>query len=279
MVWLLGAVALALVVVLAERIFVAPEDQLTPEDVLALPYRKIRLIARLERYVLRFVDPPLRGVEIEFFDGERPLGSAVTDAQGSAAIEIDSGPAGLRRLRVASSRAEEPLVVRVLPADAPVLVVDLDHTIADVSPFRFAFMDNRSVRPVLGAVDAVLRLGERFTVVYLTARDHSFLGKTREWLRLVGLPDGPVFLRRRRFWSQRPIEHKLERLGELARDHRLVAGVGDLPDDAKAYLATGLKAFLLDPRGIHPDVEGVVRVPSWKELEERLGPTFVPPAR
>jgi hypothetical protein len=279
MVWLLGAVALALVVVLAERIFVAPEDQLTPEDVLALPYRKIRLIARLERYVLRFVDPPLRGVEIEFFDGERPLGSAVTDAQGSAAIEIDSGPAGLRRLRVASSRAEEPLVVRVLPADAPVLVVDLDHTIADVSPFRFAFMDNRSVRPVLGAVDAVLRLGERFTVVYLTARDHSFLGKTREWLRLVGLPDGPVFLRRRRFWSQRPIEHKLERLGELARDHRLVAGVGDLPDDAKAYLAKGLKAFLLDPRGIHPDVEGVVRVPSWKELEERLGPTFVPPAR
>ncbi|HEY3227057.1 MAG TPA: hypothetical protein VGK61_08705 [Planctomycetota bacterium] len=279
MVWLLGAVVLALVVVLAERLLVAPEDQLTPEDLLALPHHKVRLTARLERYVLRFVDPPLRGVEVRFLEGDRPLGSAITDAKGFASIEIDSGQAGLRRLRVASPRTEESLVLRVLPGDFPVLVVDLDHTIADVSPFRFAFLDNRSVRPLPGAVEALHWLGDRFAVVYLTARDHSFLGKTREWLRLQGLPDGPVFLRRRRFWSQRPIDHKLERLGELARDHRLVAGVGDLPGDAKAYLAKGLKAFLLDPKGRSPTMEGVVRVRSWKELEARLGPTFVPPAK
>lgn len=279
MVWVLGAVVLALAVVLVERLLVAPEDQLTPEDLLALPDRKVRLTARLERYVLRFVDPPLRGAEIKFFDGDRSLGSAVTDGTGSASIDIESGPAGFRRLRVVSARAEEALVIRVLPADAPVLVVDLDHTIADVSPFRFAFLDNRHVRPLPGAVEALRWLGGRFAVVYLTARDHSFLGKTREWLRLVGLPDGPVFLRRRRFWSQRPIDHKLERLGELARDHHLVAGIGDLPDDAKAYLAKGLKAFLLDPKGIHLSTEGVVRVRSWKDLEAQLGPTFVPPAR
>jgi len=279
MVWVLGAVVLALVVVFAERMFLAPEDQLTPEDLLALPHRKVRLTARLERYLLRFVDPPLRGVTLDFFDGEQKLGSAVTDSTGSASIEIDSGPVGVRRLRVVSPRADEALVIRVLPGDAPVLVVDLDHTIADVSPFRFAFLDNRQVKPLPGAVEALRWLENRFAVIYLTARDHSFLRKTREWLRLQGMADGPLFIRRRRFWSQRPFDHKVERLGELARDHRLVAGIGDLPADAKAYLAKGLKAFLLDPKGIHPSSEGVVRVRGWKDLEAQLGPTFVPPAR
>lgn len=273
MAWLLGAVALALLVVLAERLFVAPEDQLTAEDVLALPGSKIRLVARVERYLLRFVDPPVRGATVEFFDGESRLGSAVTDARGFASIEADAGPAGRRRFRVTTRRSEEALVVRVLPADAPVLVVDLDHTLADIGTTRFAFARNKDVRPLSGAVEALQRLASRFEVVYLTARDHSFLAKTRDWLRLQGLPDGPVFLRRLRFWSQPAVQHKLERLGELKRTHRLVAGVGDLPGDAKAYLANGLAAVLIDPKGLLPDIEGAVRVRSWQEAEAKLAAT------
>lgn len=270
MAWFVAAGILAIAVILAERLLVAPEDQLTAEDVLALPQSRLRLVARVERYILRFVDPPLRGVPVHFFEGEKRLGDALTDERGFASIEIDAGPPGRRRFRVVSPRSEEALVVDVRPADAPVLVLDLDHTVADVGTFRFAFAANRTVRPLAGAIDAIRRLSQRFEIVYLSARDHSFLEKTRDWLRLQGLPDGPVLLRRRRFWSQRSGDHKLERLGELKRTHRLVAGVGDLPSDARAYLAHGLAAHLIDPRGALPDIEGAVRVRSWEELEARL---------
>lgn len=279
MVWLLGALLLAVAVVLAERLVVAPEDLLTAEDVLALPGSRIRLRVRVERYLIRFVDPAVRGETVEFFEGDTKLGSAVTDAAGFASIEVDAGPEGRRRFQVRTRRAQETLVADVLPADAPILVLDIDHTITDVSTFRFAFTPDRKIRALPDAVEVIPRLAKRFRVVYLTARDHSFLAKTRGWFRLHGLADGPVFMRRRRFWSQRAFDHKLERLGELAKDRRIVAGVGDLPLDAKAYLARGMAAYVMDPGGAVPEIEGATRVRSWKELEERLSAISVPSAR
>jgi len=270
MLWLLGAGLLALALVLVERYFIAPEDQLTAEDLLALPGSRVRLVARVERYLIRFVDPSVRGATVEFFEGDARVGAAVTDKRGFASIEIDAGPVGRRRFVVRTSRAEEALFVDVLPADAPVLVLDIDHTITDVSTFRMAFTANRDTRHLPDAVDVIRRLGRRFAVVFLTARDRSFLGKTRDWFRMQELPDGPIFLRRRRFWSQRALDHKLERLAELTKTHRCVAGVGDLPGDAQAYRTSGMVAFLMDPDGRLPDIEGAARVRGWKELEERL---------
>lgn len=279
MLWFLGALVLVAAIVLVERLLISPEDQVTAEDVLALPGGRLRLVGRVERYIIRYVDPPVRGATVEFFDGESRLGSAVTDPRGFAVLETDAGPIGRRRFRVKTPRAEEALVVDVLAADAPILAVDIDHTLADISTLRFAFTTNQNTRSLPEAVDVLKRLAKRFSIVYLTARDHSFLGKTRDWLRLQGLPDGPVFCRRRRFWSQRSMNHKLERLAELKRTHRLVAGVGDLPSDAKAYLASGMAAYLMDPGAQVPDMEGAVKVRGWKEFEERLTATSATSAR
>lgn len=270
MLWLLVACLLAVALVLVERLLVAPEDQISAEDLVALPGSRIRLVARVERYLIRFVDPPVKGATVEFFEGQKPLGSAVTDDQGFASIEVDAGPAGRRRFRVQTRRSEEAVIVDVLPADARLLVLDIDHTITDISTFQFAFTTNRNTRALPDAVDVIRRLASRFPVIYLTARDRSFLGKTRGWFHMNNLPDGPVLLRRRRFWSQVSLDHKLERLGELKRTHRIVAGVGDLPSDAKAYLANGAAAYLMDPDGRLPEIDGAVKVRGWKELEERL---------
>jgi hypothetical protein len=270
MLWLLAAAVLAAAIVLIERLFVAPEDQISADDLLALPGSRIRLVARVERYLIRFVDPPVRGERVEFLEGDRLVGEAVTDALGFASIEIDAGPVGRRRFTVRTRRAAEVLMVDVLPADAPVLVLDIDHTITTVSTFRMAFTTNRKTGHLPDAVETIRRLARRFAVVYLTARDRSFLGKTRGWFVLQGLPDGPIFLRRQRFWSQKSFDHKLERLAELKKTHRCVAGVGDLSGDARAYLATGMSAFLMDPAGVLPDIEGAMRVRGWKDLEERL---------
>jgi len=268
--WVLAAAAAAGLVVLAERLWLTPEDQLTAEDACALPGGRVRLTARLQRYLLRFVDPPVPDARIEFHDGETLLGSATTDARGFASIEIDAGAPGLRRFRIVSPRAKQDLMVAVLPADAPILVLDLDHTVADVSPVRFALAENRKVRPLPGAVEAIQALKGLYSIVYLTARDHSFLSKTRDWLRLTGLPDGPVLIRRRRFWWLTPFAHKLERLAELTKTHRPVAGVGDLPTDMEAYRRNGMTAYRMDPSGLVPASEGVIRVRSWREAEERL---------
>src|SRR5688572_2735795 len=144
MIWILFAGVLAAALILAERLIVAPEDQVSAEDLLALPNSRIRLVARVERYIIRFVDPPVRGATVEFFEGDKLLGSAVTDASGFASIEVDVGGPGRRRFRIVTRRAEQALVVDVLPPDAPILVLDIDHTITDIGTTRFAFTPNKN---------------------------------------------------------------------------------------------------------------------------------------
>jgi phosphatidate phosphatase APP1 len=240
----------------------------TAWDVLAVAGECATLELEVERLRCAFWDPPLEGADVEV----EGLGSATTDARGRAELPLGPlGPGTYRyRVRLRSTRWEaspaEALVCAV-PRETPVFVTDIDRTIADISPLGFILLGNDLVRPMPGAPEALREIARRFQVVYLTARDHVFAAKTRDWLRRRGFPESPLYLRKgTRFWDTSPRDHKIARLGELrARFPRLRWGVGDVRGDLEAYAAHGIEGILLSPRGRPVAAPGRV-ARSWTEI-------------
>lgn len=246
---------------------------ITAWDVLAVPDEPTRLDVELERRLLPFLDPPIRGSEVE----AEGVGRARTDAEGRASFELGRLAPGTYRFRVRplderyrASAAEA--LVRVVPRETPILVTDIDHTIADVSSVGFVFRSSATVRPMEGAPEALRSLAERLQLVYLTARDHIFADKTKDWLRHNGFPEAPLYLRKgTRFGAVSPGVHKIARLAELrACFPEVRGGVGDLRSDVHAYGAHGIPAILLcrrAPDGLPP---GTRCAPGWREILEMI---------
>ncbi|HEX7899778.1 MAG TPA: hypothetical protein VF950_18560 [Planctomycetota bacterium] len=241
---------------------------LSPRDLLLPAGREAALTVEVETRWAPFIDPARSGAEVEVENH----GQARTGPDGLATVPLKPLPEGLHRLRVRCGRAEAEALVRVAPGTSAVLVTDIDHTIADVSPAGFILKPNPWVRTLAGAVDALTSLGGRMQIVYLSARDHIYANKTRAWLRRNAFPEAPLFVRAgTRFWSCRSKGHKVARLGELrALWPNIRAGIGDLPSDAEAYAAHGIPPIVISPRQPAALPEGAVWVRSWTEILKHL---------
>jgi hypothetical protein len=247
---------------------------ITPRDLLAPAGEPALLEVEVERRLGPFLDPPLEGLRIEVEGG----GSARSDPSGEAAIPLGELGVGTHRVIVrATPKRGQPVeaeaLVRVIPPEAPIFITDIDHTIADVSPTGFIFKPNHRVLPVTGAREALAEIAHRMELLYLSARDHIFLRKTRGWLRLNQFPEAPLYLRRRtRFTSVRAKEHKRARLAELrSRFRNLRWGIGDVAGDIEAYSAHGIPAILL-ARSIPPGLPAsTLHVQEWRSVLPFLG--------
>lgn len=241
-------------------LLITPRDLLVPSDEPAV------LEVEVERQYGPFWDPPAAGARIRVDNH----GEAVAGPDGVARIPLGVLAPGTHIVRVRDGRRVVEAVVRSVPPDATVFITDIDHTIADVSTAGFILLPNRWVRPLPGAREALAALSTRMEVVYLSARDHIFLGKTRGWLRMNGFPEAPLYLRRNtRVWSVRSQDHKIARLQELrTRFRNIRAGVGDLPGDVHAYAAHKIPAVIISPRQHTGLPEDAVRVSDWKAILE-----------
>lgn len=238
---------------------------ITPRDLLVPAIERFTVEVEVERRIAPFWDPAARGVEVDV----EGIGRGVTGPDGVARIPADALRPGTRTPIARVGAASAAFLIRAIPKDAPVFVVDLDRTIADVSSAGFVFKSGESVRPLPGARDALERISARMQILYLTARDHVFTRKTREWLRRNAFPEAPIYLRRVRFWTQRPKTHKLARLAELReRFTNLAWGVGDLRGDAEAYAAHGIRPILLAARPPRRLPEGTSCAATWEEVEK-----------
>jgi hypothetical protein len=241
---------------------------ITPYDLLLPAGEPATLEVEVERRVLTFIDPAVAGEEIEI----EGVGRARTGSNGIASFSLGALPVGTHRFKVKMSRKPPEAIVRVVERDTPVIVVDIDHTIADVSPQGFIFRKVQNVRPVLGSREALDELSKSMQIVYLTARDHIFTRKTKLWLRAAEFPEAPVYLRKgTRFWSASPQDHKIERLKEVrGRFPNIRWGVGDKPGDAMAYTAHGIRPILIAksrPLGVTTDVPVLS---DWKAILELI---------
>jgi hypothetical protein len=239
---------------------------ITPYDLLLPAGATATLEIEVEHRWGLFIDPPLQGVEVEV----QGAGRARTGPGGIASVPLGVLPEGLHRFLVKAGRRPVEALVRIVEPRTPLIIVDIDQTIADVTPQGFIFRKVQNVRPIRGSREALAELSLSMQILYLTARDHIFTRKTKLWLRCAEFPEAPVYLRKgTRFWSASPQEHKIERLKELRQLFPNIRwGVGDRPGDAAAYGAHAIQPILLAPHrppGVSPEV---LCLPTWKEILE-----------
>jgi hypothetical protein len=256
-------------------------------DELIVAGQDAMLRAKLERAGFLLWRPDVEGIQANFEVLHVPrtheakeavyyaIGQAPTDRDGIAALKVRGFFQGRHIVRVncpdAAHAAAYMRVFAVTP-DIPILVCDIDHTIADVGTVGFLTARPRSVPPVQGSAEALRELSARFLVVYLTARDDSFRDATLSWLQEKGFPEGPVFFSdlSKSVYLGSARRFKTEQLAAWrAAGLNLQAGVGDRAEDAESYLANGMKAFILGS-GRADLIPDAVRVGSWQEITRHL---------
>jgi phosphatidate phosphatase APP1 len=245
-------------------------------DALARPGTTVALRAKLEREGAVGVHPDLHEVSLVYRHEGREVGRATTGDDGIASFEWSVPAAGPADLRVDVSLAEatgysaapSTLLVAVRDGTRPMMVCDIDGTIADVSTLKFITSEPEEIPELPGASDVLRGLAERYDVLYLTARDDRFVEQTRRWLALRGFPPGPVFHRDLKLTTLSARRYKTEALEVLKRDWPTIAvGIGDRTEDAEAYLANALVAILVRDEDLP---EGALRAASWADVEARV---------
>jgi hypothetical protein len=241
---------------------------ITPYDLLHPAGEPVTLEVEVEHRWGTFIDPAAKDVEVEV----EGVGRARTAFTGIATFALGTLPPGTHHPVVRMGRRSVEALIRVIPADTPLIIIDIDQTIADVTPQGFIFRATRSVRAMPGSHAALQEIATSMQIVYLTARDHIFTRKTKLWLRSAAFPEAPVYLRKgSRFWSASPREHKLERLKELrARFPNIRWGIGDKPGDAAAYAAHSIRPILLSKCRLPEVSTDVPCLPDWKTILEHV---------
>ena len=269
--WILLALAALVLIAIGVRAVTVRQAFITFEDALGAPGTEAELLVEVERCLIPFVDPGVRvPVRLALNGADLP---EQTTVRGVARWKIPVEEPGARpaRASLGETRCVAPDAEATLFAvdpERPIFVCDIDRTISDARTLHYVLRSNERIPPIAGARDALHRLSERFQILYLTARDHIFLRKTREWLRLHDFPPAPVILRRLRIWSASLRAHKEGRLREiLAPFTGPRIGVGDRLGDARAYLAVSATPILFrrGPSGDLP--KDTAHADTWEEVE------------
>ncbi|MCZ6601443.1 MAG: hypothetical protein O6952_00390, partial [Planctomycetota bacterium] len=243
-------------------------------DLIAFPGEEVILKAKLEKD--DFFQRDLEDQKIIFRLDTVELGTVISGEQGIARFAFLPDKEGTYRIQIALHgqspyQAEEAeLLLLAIPEQKPILICDIDHTVADISSLKFLITPNDEVEPLPGAADALRLIAESYQVIYLTGRDDAFMKKTKEWMQIKEIPRAPIF-----FWnflgapSQSHARYKKEQIAGFKKKwSNIQIGVGDEKGDAKAYLENGLRAYILGDDEDLPD--GTVLVSSWKDLLEDL---------
>ena len=228
-----------------------------------LPGHTVRLRARLQRAVPLYPSLGPAGVTVAVEPGSR----AKTGPGGWIDLELPPG-----RYTLCADRADPTTAVLAeVSPDRELFVSDIDRTLSDASSLAAAVRSNERLRPMPGAAEVLQRLGRRFQLVYLTARNLRYAAKTKAWLAAHEFPTAPLILRRSLWFRQPSRTYKHEIMAMLAQRWRAIRyGVGDRPGDVAAYAAVGATPVLIGSARKRSLPKGAIHVRSWKEIEERV---------
>lgn len=252
--------------------------KLTVFDQLAVPGETVTLRAKLEHQGKLGINPDLRGYPLRFSCPPLADQEVKTGRDGMATLEVrvPADAKGIYPVKVAFPGSDhhrpDEAAGRLFawPADSRILVTDVDLTISGLAELKVPFTPNQRIPTLPGAVEALTELGKTYRIVYLSARDDALCNRTCSWLCASGFPEGPFFCRDFHLGSKQEA-FKRAFLADLKKRFPNVAvGVGDKPSDAGAYLANGLRTFIINPKDRERLPKEAVVVESWKEVRERL---------
>ena len=93
-------------------------------------------------------------------------------------------------------------------------------------------------RAIPGSVECLNRLSQSYGIVYIGARPDAARVHTKDWLKKMGYPKGPVYLAE----SQKD---RLSFIDELVGKFDFIAGIGDRWDDNELHLEIGCLSIIL----------------------------------
>ena len=248
-------------------------------DDLVTPKHHIKLQVKLEKKSLIPYRSDLPGETIHFYLNDMLLGSDVTDDEGIAYLSYQALPVGAYKFRAKidkKSRYKTPaaeLYHLVLDENQPIVISDIDHTLSDASAIRVATRSNRSIKPLVNAANGIQFFQDKgFQIVYLTARDDTFILKTKAWLSMYDFLKAPSF-----DWDYKgagiPQDHgdfkSLVIKNFRLKFNNIMIGIGDKPHDIRAYRDHGLRSYYIGKPGEVID-EDAIRVGSWDAILEHF---------
>ncbi|MFA5780489.1 MAG: hypothetical protein WC947_10185 [Elusimicrobiota bacterium] len=248
--------------------------KLVTYDSIAVPGQEVILTAKIEKKIL-FFRPDIKGEKLLFYIDNKKTGESVTDNDGFAYLPCTINKQGIFELTVRVSTISEyfsdtaSAKIFCSDKDKPAVIVDIDHTVADVSWLGYILKSNNKVKPLKNAPDVLQELSKSYNLIFVTKREDVFLQKTEDWLKMYKFPDAPVFFWD---WGNYPIssaKYKTQRIKMLKKIWKNISiGIGDRDTDIKAYLANGLKVIKIGKENkVIPDV---TFVSDWDDIQNLL---------
>lgn len=240
-------------------------------DAVALSEGRCDVTARLEQRIAFWFRKAVPAATVRIGDS-----ASLTDEHGLAHACVEArAPFTEHRVRVDDHgwyADEATATTFVFHRARPVVVTDIDKTLADANSFQFLIYPMTAVRPYPGAVESLQELSKRYSIVYLTARDEQLLAKTRRWLAHFEFPRGPVFCRRFAIGNLSAEKYKRELLQRLRlKLPPIAAGIGDREEDARAYAANAIRPILFRQKGRPTGVDGASVIRAWKDILQMIG--------
>lgn len=245
---------------------------MTVEDVICPVGDKTKLVGKLEYRGVAVLNKGLEDRDLEFSLDGQPVGNDDTNDEGYARMERPFPVEGVYRLGVTYRDRDGRLHtasagVFVWSRDRPVLVVDIDDTVAQTEKRYLLGLGEDRSPPLPGAAEVLGELAEHFNVAYLTARPRELAEETRRWLTDNGFPLGPVLtwdIDKDAFSATKYKKHRLDELTD--RFKHVTIGVGNAEGDHEAYRKRKLLTILIDADEEAALIERGIRLPSWPEV-------------
>lgn len=246
---------------------------LTADDVVYMPDRDTIFVAQVEEESPFLVRDGVEKEAVTFLLDGKTVGHARTDSEGRAQL--------VKRVRISPDASQYTARIQTttqtMDVDRPIhrwdpgkviLVVDVDHTLSrtNYETLLTEPIDTRS-EPYDGAREVLTTLGERYELLYMTARPRFLLDKTRQWLHDHEFPNAPLVTTR----SVSALLDQAEKKRDMLRRRKelwpnMLVGIGDKDTDIEAYSATRMLSVVLAPAELPSDAPNVVMFADWPAI-------------
>jgi phosphatidate phosphatase APP1 len=217
----------------------------------------------------------LRNANVTISVNGTQIAKVITDKQGVArksytpkelgvytvVFECEEGPD--------NSKATATSLLFCRDKTKPAILIDIDHTIADIAMEKFLVTRTKDIKPLPGAREVLDDLAKTYDLIFLTARDKHLLHRTKEWLSINHFPSAPVFFRDMGKEPLSESKFKTDKIAQIkASWSNVTYGIGDKLSDAQAYLANGLKTIIISPKEDLPRQAHSVQ--QWQQIKALL---------
>jgi len=220
----------------------------------------------------------IEGKTVEFLVNNKSIAQATTDKDGIAkasAVLENNDQCIFAEATVDGKMMRSSAQVFHWNPKKVILVIDIDNTICYSQASKVFGGRAPTLRPIEDSKETLVRLAERFHILYVTARPRRVLEESRTWLQENGYPSGPVLTAPGVMDNLHIAEQKQEDIMSIKKDWPTVLiGIGNKASDATAYGQCKMLSIIVRPQKEEDHGNHSIFMPSWlaiaKLFEENL---------